>query len=52
MSKLAQKPEIETEKESESSGPNLIVLYALLALGILAAMAFAALVIWPFYKSR
>ena len=36
----------------ENSGPNLFVLYALVAAGILLAMAFAAMVIWPFYLRR
>lgn len=38
--------------ESEDKGPNLILLYSLLALGLLAAMAFAALIVWPFYARR
>jgi len=52
MSKLARKQDSEFEAEAGNSGPNLFVLYALLALGILAAMAFAAMVVWPFYQRR
>ncbi len=45
----------EKEKEDAPSGdkgPNLILLYALLALGILGAMVFAAMVVYPFYLRR
>jgi hypothetical protein len=38
------------EDEPEAKGPNLILLYALLALCILGAMAIAAMIVWPFYK--
>ena len=43
---------MEQERESESKGPNLVLLYSLLALALIAAMTFAALVVWPFYKQR
>jgi len=39
------------ERETTSKGPNLFVLYAVLALAILAAMGVAAMIVWPFYKS-
>ena len=39
-------------KPAVSKGPNLVLIYSLLALGLLAAMAFAAMVIWPFYLRR
>jgi hypothetical protein len=52
MSNLAQKPDVESDSEKEKSGPNLILIYALLAFGILAAMAFAAMIVWPFYQRR
>lgn len=52
MSKLAPKPDNQIEATPEKSGPNLFLLYGLLALGILAAMAFAAMVVWPFYVRR
>jgi hypothetical protein len=40
------------EPEEEAKGPNLILLYSLLALGLLAALGFAAMVILPFYVRR
>jgi hypothetical protein len=52
MSKPARKTEAELDVETEKSGPNLFLLYTLLALGILAAMAFAAMVVWPFYQRK
>jgi hypothetical protein len=52
MSKLASKNDSPQQDETESKGPNLIMLYALVALGLVAAMAFAAMVIWPFYLRR
>jgi hypothetical protein len=54
MSKLAESPGRSTasEPEAEPKGPNLILLYALLALGLMAAAGFAAMVIWPFYLRR
>jgi hypothetical protein len=52
MSKLAQKPDHRLDAEAGISGLNLVVIYALLALGILAAMAFAAMVVWPFYQRK
>lgn len=30
-------------------GPNLVLIYALVALGALLAMACAAMIVWPFY---
>jgi len=37
------------EEEAESKGPNLFLLYSLLALAILAAMGFAAMIVYPFH---
>jgi hypothetical protein len=39
-------------EESEPKGPNIILLYVLLALGMLAAIVFALLVVRPFYLRR
>jgi len=36
----------------EPKGPNLILLYSLLVLGLLGAMAVAALIVWPFYQHK
>jgi hypothetical protein len=54
MSELDQEPgsSRESEPEPENKGPNLILLYSLLVLALLVAMAFAAFVVWPFYSRR
>jgi hypothetical protein len=40
------------EDEQESKGPNLFMLYGILALGLLVAMGFAAMIVYPFYLRR
>jgi hypothetical protein len=40
----------EVDAEPEPKGPNLFLLYALLALALLGAMAVAAMIVYPFYK--
>jgi len=40
------------EDEPQTKGTNLILLYALLALAFLGAMAVAAMIVWPFYQHR
>jgi len=52
MSNLVHNEDVEPDPEEDRSGPNLLLMYALLAFGILAAMAFAAMVVWPFYARR
>jgi hypothetical protein len=54
MSDSSQLPKISStsEKEPEPKGPNLIVLYVLLALGIAGAIIFAVMVVRPFYLRR
>ena len=47
-----RRPTLPEGDEPESKGPNLFLLYGLLALGLLAAMAFAVMVIFPFYLRR
>jgi hypothetical protein len=44
--------ELDEDDEPEPKGPNLFVLYTVLALGLLAAMGFAAMVVYPFYVRR
>jgi hypothetical protein len=44
--------EPDEEDEPESTGPNLFVLYGILAFGLLAAMGFAAMIVYPFYLRR
>jgi len=39
-------------QESSSHGPNLILIYGLLALALVAAIAFAAMIVLPFYLRR
>lgn len=51
MSKDLQKLAADSEDE-EKSGPNLYIIYSLLAVALLAAMAFAAAIVWPFYVRR
>lgn len=38
--------------DEEPQGPNLVLLYTLLALGALLAMVCAAAIVWPFYHRR
>lgn len=38
--------------EETSSGPNLKLLYSLIALALAAAIAIAALIVLPFYQRR
>ncbi len=51
MNKLAERPD-PLDEQQESKGPNLILLYFLLALALLGAMAVAAMIVWPFYLRR
>lgn len=51
-------PEILRPDEKDSSddqptrGPNLTLLYSIIAFALAAAIALAAMIVWPFYKSR
>ena len=38
--------------DQEPQGPNLVLLYSLIAAALLAAMAIAARIVMPFYLSR
>jgi hypothetical protein len=42
----------EDEDEQKSSGPNLVLIYALMAVAFLAAVAFAVAIVLPFYHRR
>ena len=42
----------EDESEQKDSGPNLVLIYALIAIGLLAAAVFAAAIVLPFYHRR
>lgn len=56
MSDPSQRPDPEDQRsDSEDDpprSPNLILIYALLAFGLLLAFAIAAMVVWPFYVRR
>jgi hypothetical protein len=54
MSDAKEKPGdlAKSEPEKEQKGPNLVLLYSLLALALLVAMTFATLVVRPFYLRR
>ncbi len=45
-------PENEQKDATQSEGPNLYLLYALLALALIAAMVLAAAIVRPFYLLR
>ena len=38
--------------DEQSNGPNLTIFYVLIALALLAAIAIAALIVFPFYIRR
>lgn len=38
--------------ENHSDGPNLTLLYSLIALALAAAIGFAVLIVLPFYRRR
>ena len=40
------------DEEKASSGPNLVLLYSLMALAFLAAMVIAGLIVLPYYQHR
>jgi hypothetical protein len=40
------------EDAPQPKSPNLILLYTLVALALLGAMAIAAMIVWPFYQHR
>jgi hypothetical protein len=50
-----RKPEIaptDPEPEEPSKGPNLVLMYSLIALALLLATFFASLIVLPFYLHR
>jgi hypothetical protein len=47
-----QRPDAPREDEDENRGPNLVLIYSLMALALIAAIAFAALIVLPFYNRR
>ncbi len=49
--KISKRDRIEKEDEP-SRGPNLTLIYSLMALALLAAIGCAALIVLPFYRRR
>ena len=41
---------IHSETNEPSPGPNLKLLFGLVALALAAAIGFALLIVWPFYR--
>jgi hypothetical protein len=42
----------EDQADEASQGPNLVLLYSLIALALVAAIAFALMIVMPFYQRR
>ncbi len=39
-------------EDTPAKGPNLVLIYSLLALALVAAIGFAVAIVWPFYLRR
>lgn len=52
MSELEPRQTQAEEDDAPSKGPNLVLIYSLIALALLAAIGFAALIVLPFYNRR
>jgi hypothetical protein len=54
MSDLEPKPESsqEPEEDAPSQGPNLVLIYSLIAFALVAAIFLAGLIVLPFYQRR
>jgi hypothetical protein len=50
--KTRQAPEETGDLEERGGGPNLALIYGLIALALLAAIAVAAFIVLPFYHRR
>jgi hypothetical protein len=44
--------DLRSEDDSQSQGPSLTVIYSLIALALVAALFFAAMIVLPFYRGR
>jgi hypothetical protein len=45
-------PRVEDPEKDDAQGPNLKLLYSLVALALAAAIAIAAMIVLPFYQRR
>lgn len=45
-------PHTETPEDQASKGPNLVLIYSLIALALAAAIGIAILIVMPFYLRR
>lgn len=43
---------IQDQQEEPNKGPNLVLIYGMLALALAAAIGFALLIVAPFYQRR
>ncbi len=48
----SQDKKADAAEEEPSQGPNLILLYSIVAIAIAAAIGFALLIVLPFYHRR
>ena len=49
---LEKKEAVPPEREPDSKGPSLALLYALIGIALLAATGLALLIVRPFYEHR
>jgi hypothetical protein len=54
MSELERRPEPpgQPEEDGPGKGPNLVLIYGLLALALAAAIGLALMIVFPFYHRR
>jgi len=52
MSEREQKPQAgeQIEEQAPSPGPNLVLIYSLIAFALIAAIFLAGLIVLPFYR--
>jgi hypothetical protein len=52
MSKPEGRGQRTEDEETEERGPNLVLIYSLIALALAFAIGFALLIVFPFYLRR